>query len=153
MLDAGQRAASALLARTPPILTADPSPVVAAAALVVGLVSAWPRDVHPPLLLQHGGHVELIAWIACLLVGAVAIIWGATRMEWRAQVAGLVLAGTGLVVYGIGFAAATGNDSAAVGTPPIVLGVAAGFRALLLTAVGLTIERRQGEASLEDGQP
>lgn len=142
---AGRWAAAEVLERLPLILLGDGSPLIAVCAFVVAVLSARPGDRHPPLLLRHGGHLELYAWVLCLLLGAAAITWGIISRQWRVQIGGLMLAGTGLFVYGIGFAAAVGTDSAAVGTPPIVLGIGAAVRIVIIAAIGVTWEAREAE--------
>lgn len=147
----GRRVAAEVLDQLPLVMLGDGSPLIAAVAVTVGVLSAWPGDRHPPLLIRHGGQVELYAWVLCLLVGAGLIFWGIGSRQWRVQVAGLMLAGTGLTVYGIGFAAASGTDSAAVGTPPIVLGLAAAVRVVIVASLGVTWETRHRVGEGGDG--
>jgi hypothetical protein len=149
--DTQERAAARFLERLPRVLLGDGSPLIAVTAALVGLISAWPEDNHPPLLTSHGGHSEVYAWVACNVVGAALIVWGIASSQWRVQVAGLILAGTGLAVYGIAFATAFPHDSAAVGVPPMVLGAAAGFRIVVVAALGVTWETRQGGGERDGG--
>jgi hypothetical protein len=147
----GRWGAAQVLERLPLILMGDGSPLIGATAAVVGLISAWPADHHPPLLVRYGGHLELYAWVLCLLGGAAAIFYGLLTRQWRAQVAGLMLAGTGLFVYGLAFALTYPGDSAAVGVPPMVLGVAAAVRILIVSALGVTWEARQPQRGVKGG--
>jgi hypothetical protein len=144
-LQTGTRwAAAEVLERLPLIFLGDGSPLIALTALVVGVISAWPADNHPPWLSSHGGPLEVYAWVVALFAGAGLIAWGLASRQWRVQVAGLMLAGTGLTVYGIAFALASGTDSAAVGVPPMVLGVGAAIRLVIVSALGVTWEARTG---------